>query len=47
MRSICHYEYSETLDRLRDDYYYFNPEFAGHTADRAKSDCAYDDLIRS
>jgi hypothetical protein len=48
LRTICHYEYSETLDRLRDDYYYFNPEVAGHVAaDRAKSDCAYDDLIRS
>lgn len=47
LRTICHYEYSETLDRLRDDYYYFNPEVAGHTADRAKSDQAYDDLIRS
>src|ERR1700719_3488120 len=48
LRTICHYEYSETLDRLRDDYYYFNPEVAGHTAaDRAKSDRAYDDLIRS
>jgi hypothetical protein len=21
LRTICHYEYSETLDRLRDDYY--------------------------
>jgi Protein of unknown function (DUF3754) len=48
LRTICHYEYSETLDRLRDDYYYFSPEIAGHTAvDRIKSDCAYDDLIRS
>ena len=48
LRTICHYEYSETLDRLRDDYYYFNPEIAGHAAaDRAKSDSAYDDLIRS
>jgi hypothetical protein len=48
LRTICHYEYSETLDRLRDDYYYFSPEIAGHTAvDRVKSDCAYDDLIRS
>jgi hypothetical protein len=48
LRTICHYEYSETLDRLRDDYYYFNPEVAGHAAaDQAKSDCAYDDLIRS
>jgi hypothetical protein len=48
LRTICHYEYSETLDRLRDDYYYFSPEVAGHAAaDRAKSDCAYDDLIQS
>jgi hypothetical protein len=48
LRTICHYEYSETLDRLRDDYFYFNPEVAGHAAaERAKSDCAYDDLIRS
>jgi hypothetical protein len=48
LRTICHYEYSETLDRLRDDYYYFNPEVAGHAAaDLARSDCAYDDLIRS
>jgi hypothetical protein len=48
LRTICHYEYSETLDRLRDDYYYFNPEIADHAAaDRAKSNCAYDDLIRS
>src|SRR5499427_5805533 len=47
-RTICHYEYSETLDRLRDDYYYFSPEIAGHAAvDSVKSDCAYDDLIRS
>jgi hypothetical protein len=48
LRTICHYEYSETLDRLRDDYYYFSPEVASlATIDRAKSDCAYDDLIRS
>jgi hypothetical protein len=48
LRQICHYEYSETLDRLRDDYYYFDPEIAGHVAaDRAKSECAYGDLIRS
>ena len=40
-RTICHYVYSETLDRLRDDYYYFSPEVAGlPTTDRAKSDCA-------
>jgi hypothetical protein len=48
LRTICHYEYSETLDRLRDDYYYFSPEIAGHAAvDRVKGDCAYEDLIRS
>src|SRR5215475_9644805 len=48
LRTICHYEYSDTLDRLRDDYYYFDPEVAGHAAaDRAKSEYAYDDLIRS
>ena len=47
-RTICHYVYSETLDRLRDDYYYFSPEVAGlPTTDRAKRNCAYDDLIRS
>jgi hypothetical protein len=47
-KTICHYLYSETLDRLRDDYYYFNPEIAGlPTTDRTKSNCAYDDLIRS
>ena len=49
LRTICHYEYSETLDRLRDYYYYyFSPEVAGLVAaDRAKRDSAYDDLIRS
>jgi len=48
LRNICHYEYSETLDRLREDYYYFSPEIAGlASTDRAKSNCAYDDLIRS
>ena len=47
-RTLCHYVYSETLDRLRDDYYYFSPEVAGlPTTDRAKSACAYDDLVRS
>jgi hypothetical protein len=36
------------LDRLRDDYYYFSPEVADLvTTDRARSDFAYDDLIRS
>lgn len=48
LRTICHFEYSEMLDRLRDDYYYFSPEVASLvTADHAKSDSAYGDLIRS
>jgi hypothetical protein len=48
LRNICHYEYSETLDQLRDDYYYFSPEIAGlASADRAKNDFAYKHLIRS
>src|SRR5262245_21115637 len=48
LRTICHYEYTEELDRLSDDYYYISPKNAGHiAADRAKSDSAYDDLIRS
>jgi hypothetical protein len=47
LRTICHYEYSETLDRLRDDYYYFNPEVASLAAiDLAKRDFAYNDLIK-
>jgi len=48
LRNICHYEYSEKLDRLRDNYYYFSPEVANlATLDRATRDRAYDDLIRS
>jgi hypothetical protein len=48
LRTICHYEYSATLDRLREDYYYFSPELAGlGSSDRVKSDRAYNDLIRS
>ena len=48
LRTICHYEYSETLDRLRDDYYYFSPEVAAlSTTDRALSDRAYTDLVQS
>ena len=48
LRNICHYEYSETLDRLRDDYYYFSPEVAGRaTLGRPNIDGAYNDLIRS
>ena len=48
LRNVYHYEYSETLDRLRDDYYYFSPEIADLlSADRAEGDFAYKHLIRS
>ncbi len=48
LRTLCHYEYSQTLDRLRDDYFYFNPEVANVRAlDRATGDRAYDDFIAS
>ena len=48
LRNICHYEYSETLDRLRDDYFNFSPEVASlNLFDRETSDGAYENLIRS
>jgi hypothetical protein len=48
LRTICHYEYSETLDRLKDAYYYFDPKVADHpAATLARNTCTYDDLIRS
>jgi hypothetical protein len=48
LAAIYHYDYFKMLERLRDDYYYFSPEVAAlATTDRAKSDCAYDDLVRS
>jgi hypothetical protein len=48
LRSICHYEYSETLERLRNDYYYFSPEMAARGPTRpAQLETAYADLLRS
>jgi hypothetical protein len=44
--SIYHYEYFAALERLRNDYYYFNPEVAPHAAlDHAALDRSYADLI--
>jgi hypothetical protein len=44
--AVYHYEYFDQLERLRDDYYYFNPEHDGHTRFAAPLlDCAYRDLI--
>ena len=46
LASIYHYEYFAALERLRNDYYYFNPEAAPHAAlDRAGLDRSYADLI--
>ena len=32
LAAIYHYEYFEMLERLRSDYYYFNPQVAQHAA---------------
>src|SRR5262249_31811948 len=46
LASIYHYEYFAALERLRNDYYYFNPEAAPHAAlDHAALDRSYADLI--
>ena len=44
--AIFHYEYFDRLERLRNDYFYFNPEHDGHARfDRATIERAYRDLI--
>lgn len=44
--AIYHYEYHDQLERLRDDYFYFDPEADGHSrADTATIERAYRDLI--
>jgi hypothetical protein len=48
LASIYHYEYFATLERLRSDYYYFNPAAAAHTVrDQALTERAYADLVQS
>jgi Protein of unknown function (DUF3754) len=48
LEAIAHYYYFRRLERLRGDYYYFNPEIAPHAAlDRAARDQAYAELKRS
>lgn len=48
LASIFHYEYFSTLERLRDEYYYFNPEIAPHpTMDAPELERTYEDLLRS
>jgi hypothetical protein len=48
LAAIYHYEYFQTLERLRNDYYYFSPEVAPHAAlDRAARERCYGDLLQS
>jgi hypothetical protein len=48
LAAIYHYEYFEILERLRGDYYYFNPQVAQHpTADPAAIERCYGDLVQS
>ena len=48
LAAIYHYEYFQTLERLRNDYYYFSPEIAPHAAlERGSLDRCYDDLVQS
>jgi hypothetical protein len=46
--AIYHYEYFERLEKLRQGYYYFNPELDRHARiNTANLDRAYDELIES
>jgi hypothetical protein len=48
LASIFHYEYFAALERLRNDYYYFNPEIAPHpTMDADALEASYEDLLQS
>jgi Protein of unknown function (DUF3754) len=48
LAAIYHYEYFDRLEKLRDAYFYFNPELdAARRFDRDKIDRAYADLIES
>ncbi len=48
LASIYHYEYFAALERLRNDYYYFNPEIAPHAAlDRESVERCYADLVQT
>ena len=48
LAAIYHYEYFAQLERLRDDYFYFNPELEPHGRfDQAALERAYADLVQS
>jgi hypothetical protein len=46
--AVYHYEYFDQLERLRNDYFYFNPELDNDSRfDAAKAESAYGDLIET
>jgi hypothetical protein len=46
--AIHHFQYFDLLERLRNDYYYFNPEVSGRAAfDSDQVKHAYNDLVQS
>jgi hypothetical protein len=48
LAAIYHYDYFQTLERLRNDYYYFSPEVAPHAALKsAARERYYGDLVQS
>jgi hypothetical protein len=48
LASIFHFEYFERLERLRDSYFYFNPELASKAKfDASAIERAYSDLVES
>ncbi len=48
LAGIYHYSYFDRLERLRADYFYFNPEFEPHARfDGAARDRAYADLVET
>ena len=48
LAAIYHYDYFQTLERLRNDYYYFSPEVAPHAVlERASRERCYGDLVQS
>jgi len=48
LAAIYHHEYFAELERLRDDYFYFNPEIEPHARfDQAALERAYADLVAS
>jgi len=48
LAAIYHYEYFAELERLRDDYFYFNPELEPHARfDHAALERAYAELVDS